>query len=254
MTQQKEHWKEFFGNDYLLFSEDILTPERTAIEVENIIKILDLPKGSKILDLGCGQGRLAIPLALHGYQITALDGSEAMITEAKKRAKKADVEIQFIFQDMRDLNFEDEFDAVINMGTAFGYLNDENADQDIIRNVYRALKTGGVFLLETENRELKTRNKLGKNHHSMNGTDIWTIREFDCVTSRWKEVMIWYELSGEKKVTLDLRLYSATELIKMNKDVGFNAVDAYGSIDLQKYTLTSPRLIIISNKRKNNDT
>ena len=49
---------------------------------------------------------------------------------------------------MRRIPFEGEFDAVINMFTAFGYLESEEEDQEVLRQVYKALKPGGVFLLE----------------------------------------------------------------------------------------------------------
>jgi SAM-dependent methyltransferase len=54
---------------------------------------------------------------------------------------------------MREIPFEDEFDAVINVSTSFGYLETENEDRKVLREVHKALKPGGRFLLEVANRD-----------------------------------------------------------------------------------------------------
>ena len=66
---RRETWRmefpraEAFDEDYLYFYEELLTPERTAAEVELIWKLLELEPGLELLDLACGHGRIANPLA-----------------------------------------------------------------------------------------------------------------------------------------------------------------------------------------------
>jgi len=66
-------YQEFFGEDYLRMYALTLWSERTAREVEGIVRLLGLPPGSSILDLCCGHGRHAIPLAQSGYRVTGQD-------------------------------------------------------------------------------------------------------------------------------------------------------------------------------------
>src|SRR2546427_9467293 len=119
-------YKTFFGEDYLRLYESVLTPERTQREVDGIVNLLALPQGSRILDLCCGHGRHAIPLAQHGYQITGLDLSERLLERAEAEAEAQGVNIRWVHRDMKHVPFENEFDAVINVFTSFGYLENED--------------------------------------------------------------------------------------------------------------------------------
>lgn len=246
----QEKWKDFFGAEYVYFSEAILTAERTSLEVEQIVKILDLPPKSKILDLGCGQGRIAIPLAAKGYTVVGYDGSRELLNIASKKANEAEVDIHFEYGDMRELNLDSEFDAVINLGTAFGYIDDENEDLDILRRVEKALKPNGLFLQDTENRELKLRNQMGNVWNEMNGQVVWSSREFDCLTGRWKERIMWQEGSKLRNTVLELRLYSATELKRLTKEAGLDVLGVYGGLDLSPLLMSSLRMVMLSRKKK----
>src|SRR2546429_3597127 len=116
MTETDTPWyKTFFGEDYLHIYEPVLTPERTQREVDGIVNLLALPQGSSILDLCCGHGRHAIPLARHGYKVTGQDLSEVFLREAEKEALAKGVHVDWLHGDMRNIPFENEFDAVINI-------------------------------------------------------------------------------------------------------------------------------------------
>src|SRR5690349_5266808 len=79
-------YKTFFNEDYVRVYSPFLTAERTAQEVEAIIRFLELSAGSTILDLCCGYGRHAIPLAQQGYNIVGLDLSEVLLQLARTEA------------------------------------------------------------------------------------------------------------------------------------------------------------------------
>jgi 2-polyprenyl-3-methyl-5-hydroxy-6-metoxy-1,4-benzoquinol methylase len=247
----QEHWKDFFREDYLRFSETILTPERTTFEVNQLVQqmqFLGVPNGAKILDAGCGQGRISVPLAQRGYQVIGYDGSGVLLEEAKNRARIAGVDIPFFHGDMRELAYAGEFDVVLNLGTAFGYVENEADDLAILKRICNALKPGGYFIQETENREWKLRNQMGKTWHVMNGQPVWSDREFNLVTGRWKETITWMHGSALQQQVLDLRMYTATELIRLTKDAGLELQSIYGGFDYTPLTEKSPRLLLLSRK------
>jgi len=243
-----EEWQDFFSQDYLSFSESILTPERTEYEVNQILTLMPLEKRSSILDLCCGQGRLAVPLAQKEYHMTGYDGSLDLLKAAQERAQKAKITLDLIHGDMRELPYTEKFDLVLNFGTAFGYIKDEMADQNILHLIQRSLKRDGYFLMDTENRELKLKGTMGTQTYDMNGISICSEREYDCATGRWRETLSWFDGTVKKTSVLDLRLYSAPELIRMIRNAGMDVIGVFGGMDFSELCLSSLRTVIWARK------
>ena len=79
-----------------------------------------LPDHGSVLDVGCGYGRIAIPLAVAGFTVSGLDLSPTMIAAARQNAASADVTIEFVVASMTDLPYEaGSFDVVLCLWTAF---------------------------------------------------------------------------------------------------------------------------------------
>src|SRR6266849_6183376 len=205
-------YKTFFGEDYLHIYEPILTPERTQREVDGIVNLLALPQGSSILDLCCGHGRHAIPLAQRGYKVTGQDLSEVFLREVEKEAQVQDVHVHWLNGDMRNIPFEKEFDAVINIFTAFGYLEDQGEDQKVLQQISKALKPGGLFLLETIHREGLMRHYTSAGiSRSPEGPIVLEERRFDLLTSRIEvNVTMLFSDGQRREYSHSLRVYTLT--------------------------------------------
>ena len=122
-------WYEvFFGEDYLRMYVPKLPPEWTEREVDGIATLLSLPAGSSILDICCGYGRHSISLASRGSKMTGQDLSEVLLSEAQAQAQAQGVQVRWVQSDMGNIPFENEFDAAINIYTAFGYLETEKVE------------------------------------------------------------------------------------------------------------------------------
>jgi SAM-dependent methyltransferase len=242
-------WQEFFSHPHFLrFSSAILTPERTALEVSAIQKWLGLKPGSSILDLGCGYGRLAVPLARSGCRLTGLDGSAALLERAAAYASETGAEIALIHHDMRDTAaVPGGFDAVINMSTAFGYDDSPQGDLAALASVRAALKPGGLFLIDLENRDAKIRTARSASFE-MAGATIECRREFDALTGRWRETMSWTENGIADSAVFSVRLYSATEVIDMFGQAGLEFVSAWGWFDGTDYDIDSHRMILLARR------
>ena len=95
-------------------------------EVETIcmFDLLDVPEGSKILDVGCGSGNYSIKLAELGYEVTGVDMSKEMLIKAKEKVDDRNLTIEFREMNLYELDFDDEsFDAVFSI-TAFEFIPD----------------------------------------------------------------------------------------------------------------------------------
>ncbi|HYX86935.1 MAG TPA: class I SAM-dependent methyltransferase [Gaiellales bacterium] len=125
--------------------------EATAAEVDFLALALGLTDGARVLDLACGHGRHSVELARRGCVVTWVDLSEPSLELAATRAAEAGVDVRLELADMRRIGFEGEFDAVINMFTAFGYFADEADDRLVLERVAAALVPRGACLLETIN-------------------------------------------------------------------------------------------------------
>lgn len=244
----KEAWKHFFQEDYLFFSEVILNAERTEHEVQALVTMLQLGEGAEILDAGCGQGRISVPLAAKGYNVSALDGSLTMLEAARQRADSAGVSIHFVHADMRDITDSGTYDAVINLGTAFGYVPLIEDDEAILRRVCDALKPGGQFVIDTENRDAKLRGQLGRTWFEMKGVKVWSERTYDAVSGRWREILTWNRGGKEVSSVLELHLYAPSEVVHMLKRTGFEIIGVFGGYDQSPVGMNSERLIVHCSK------
>jgi SAM-dependent methyltransferase len=123
---------------------------RSEMLVEQVLQRLgDLP-GKRILDLGCGSAPLAVELAERGYDVVGLD---LYVERARHRMAARGVTFELVEQDMAEMDYEDEFDAVVNWDVAgLGLAQTDAANVAVMQRVQRALRPGGKLLIETYNR------------------------------------------------------------------------------------------------------
>jgi 2-polyprenyl-3-methyl-5-hydroxy-6-metoxy-1,4-benzoquinol methylase len=241
--QATELWREFFAHpDHVRFSSQILTPERTELEVAAATRLLSLRPGARVLDLGCGYGRITLPLARLGCRVTALDACRPLLERAVASAAAEALDVEFVHSDMKDLDAVEEFDAVVNMSTAFGYGSEED-DAEALEAVQRALVPGGRLLVDTENREhlLRTNRRMW---FELGGTTVWCERSFDVRTGRWSERIRWLREHGVEDSSFSLRLYTLTELAALLQRCGFAVDGTWGDFEESPYGLDSLRMIV----------
>ena len=105
--------------------------------------------GFKVLDLGCGNGRLIKVLDKAGlkYDYLGIDFSEGLIDEAKKNFPDKN----FMVLDMADIDFkENSFDLVL-MGASFHHLTDKKQRQALLKKINYCLKLGGYLFMTNWN-------------------------------------------------------------------------------------------------------
>lgn len=243
---------DFFIQDYAQLYAHLLTPERTAKEVAFLQRTLALQPGSRILDLCCGWGRHSIALAALGYQVVGLDLSPTHIQMARDEAQKQGVAVHFIQSDMRDVPFQEHFDAAINMFTAFGYLESDEEDQRVLQAVSRALKPAGRFLMDTINREWLVRNYQSRGWEAATpqGHLLLSERRLDLLSSRHHERQIVIDPAGSRRETAGhvLRLYTLAEMAGMLRRAGLHVAQTFGGFEDQEYSIDSRRMIILAQK------
>ncbi len=132
-------WDNF--HKYYQWEFDIICASQKN-DVEFWQKMVEVNNG-KILELGCGAGRITIPLGERGYDITALDYSEQMIAELKKNSHHIK-NITPILGDMTNFKFEKKFKFVFISYSSFQLLLTRDAQQKCLNLVYEHLENDGV--------------------------------------------------------------------------------------------------------------
>ncbi|MBA2273115.1 MAG: class I SAM-dependent methyltransferase [Actinobacteria bacterium] len=122
----------------------------TAQEVAFLVDTLRLPEGARLLDVGCGPGRHAIPLAQAGLSVTGVDVSARFLDIAADAARNAGVGAAFFEVDARQMPFDDEFDAVISLCQgAFGLMGRD--DSLVLKRMAEAVVPGGRVVVTAFN-------------------------------------------------------------------------------------------------------
>ena len=221
-------------------------------------RALKIPRGAKILDVGCGVGRHAVLLATHGHQVTGVDISALYLREARREAARGGAEVAFLRKDMRKLDFRSELDAVINLFTSFGYFPNPRDDLRVLKNIARALKPGGALLLDIINGtkirhilDLSRKNGLPTNRWSQmqDGTyvleePVW-LRRHGGVRTNWS----FLGKGNRKEMVSFVRMYSRESLSNLFRKAGLRVESVYGGMDGSRYVaLKSLRLVILGTK------
>lgn len=247
MTQ--DDLERFFDGHAPIYLENCFT-KNTIAEVDFLERELALPKGSYILDVGCGTGRHSVELARRGYMMTGVDLSAGMLAEAAKTASEAGVSVEFAQCDATKYVPEREYDAVICLCEgAFGLLG---TGEDLIehelalwRLFSKALKPGGKLILNALHAARMFR--LHSNDDVAEGI-------FDPVRVTETSRMEWESPNGNQSATFREHGCTAPELMLLARAVGLQVEDVWGgtagnwgkrAIDLDEY-----ELMVIASKPK----
>jgi SAM-dependent methyltransferase len=245
-------YEELFYQDYDRVYSPAFTPEKNAAEAEFVESVLQLPKGGQVLDVACGHGRHAIELAKRGYHVMGIDLSERFIDMAKQTAQLNELtNAEFLVGDMRESYFVNRFDGAYSYFTSFGYFDDAD-NKRVLESVAKALVKGGTFLVETVNRDWTI-------HKVENQPRRWDEIEpdfllledttFNAHTSRIHTKRMIFDKGQRRTVEYDIKLYTHAELEDMLEEVGLQVTATFGSKERMPYSVSSPRMIIISKKQ-----
>jgi len=101
----------------------------------------------RLLEPGCGSGRLVAALVSKGYQVTGLDSSKPMLDYLRRRLKRTGHAAELVCGDMTRMSFAQPFDAVFCTFNTFRHLMSEEDALGHLRSVAENLRSGGLYLL-----------------------------------------------------------------------------------------------------------
>jgi len=201
---------------------------------------------SRMLDLGCGNGRHSKRLAAKGFDVTGIDLAASSIRDAKKYENTT---LRFYRQDMRMPFGKNAFDYVFNFFTSFGYFNNPDDDNKVVRNISTALKPGGLLVMDYINAAYAERRLTATEEKEIDGI-IYHINRWADEKYIFKKISIEEELFGQPlEYTEQVRKFSLHDFKKLFKNNGLRLINVFGDYQLNSYdSETSPRIVMIAKK------
>ncbi len=239
----EDFWRKFgplmFGDEQ--FSE-------AAGQVPTLLTRIGLKAGA-VLDLGCGPGRHALPLARAGLEVTAIDTSEVLLDELRRRAADERLEIEIRCEDMREFARPDAFDAIFVMWTSFGYFEDEADHDRVLAGIFESLKPGGVVVLDLLGLETLCRT-LEPVHLTENADGSLLIERPVLVDHNTRLENEWILVRDNRadRAVFSHRVWSAGEIARLVELAGLELEAIDGDLHGTPYDFESERMYVFARK------
>ena len=210
---------------------------------------------TQILELGAGNGRVSVPMARRGFEMTALEPSAKMLEKARVYAARENVKINFIEGNARDFKLGKTFALIIapfNMLMHLYTLSDQDSALECIKN---HLEAGGVFAFDLYQPRFGTEGVLrheGETFRLPGGSrlDIFLQQNNDknlqiCTTTYYADTIKPDKTLQREIITLTQRYYTRFELERWLKDF---RLEWHGDFDGERLDQNSPSLIGVARK------
>jgi SAM-dependent methyltransferase len=202
--------------------------------------LADLAAGGRVLELGIGTGRVALPLAASGVDVYGIDTSPAIV--AKMRAKPGGDAIPVTIGDMADVAVDGDFSLVFVVFNTLFMLTTKQDQERCFRNVAARLEPGGRFLVHVfvpdtsriERGENLTVKSVGVDSVRLDAT------LFDAGAQRIDTTQIRIAESGIRLVHARIRFAFPPELDQMARLAGLELEARWGSFTRDAFTDDSP--------------
>jgi SAM-dependent methyltransferase len=250
----KPWFEEIFDEDYLR-TLPFLTPQATQHEAQFVVDVLGVQPGAQLLDLGCGYGRHAMELAARGFHLVGLDLSLPLLLRGADEAQRRGLSINFVHADMRELDFDAQFDGVYCLFSTFGFFDDET-NKKTATAVARALKPGGRAVIEVLNRDYVIGELPTRVWWEGDGCVVLEEVEFNYFSSRiHSNRSVVFDDGRQIEQEISVRAYSLHELGKLLHAAGFRVVEVSGSVHTRgRYFGNHSRHIIVVAEKKPKDS
>jgi 2-polyprenyl-3-methyl-5-hydroxy-6-metoxy-1,4-benzoquinol methylase len=178
----------------------------------NFYKEIAQQQKGKILDIGCGTGRISIPLAIEGFSITCIDKASVMLDHFKQKLRsqpKVSRNIEIINADMINFNiFKKDFDLIICSYNTFYNLHKEEDQLEFLDNIKKYLSPGGKFVIDIS----------APNHGNLAPSKRWVFEKENLLNNGFYSERYYRHISYDKseqiiKIQFETKLYDNNKVI-----------------------------------------
>ena len=226
----------------------LISPPKTR-EIRRMTLSATIFRDEPLLDLCCGAGRHLLALHELGFRrLVGLDLSAELLAVAAASLAGAE-DVALVQGDMRHLPYEGYFATVLSLFTSFGYFDEDTENRAVLATVYRALRAGGVFVLDYINRDHVISHLVPRDEKEIAGRRVRTVRHLTDDGRRVeKTTTVVTDTESTRQFFESVRLYSLAEMREMLLAEGFVNVRAYGSLAGSDFGRDSERLVLVAEK------
>ena len=253
MKEDNEKYHYINGQHY-----DNMIKSRNAYEsVPFYIKQVKKYNGP-VLELACGTGRIAIPIAKKGISIVGLDFSVKMLEQARRNSKENNVEIEWIEADMTDFSLNREFSVIIMPAAAMNWVLENNSIKKCLTCIKDHLNQDGRFIFNVFNPNLDILKRDPLKKYNIDeypdpegkGTVVVTTSNYYDKATQISHVTSYYSIKNKETIKkLKLRMFFPQELDALLNYNGFKIDQKYGSFTEEPFNSESNWQIVICHKK-----
>lgn len=239
------HWLRLYAH-----RDDAEAQARTG----DIVRLLGVRAGHRVLDAGCGAGRYCRAFAARGFRVTGVDLSSDLLDVARESSPALPGAPQYHRGDVRQLPFFQQFEAAISMFTSFGYFEDRSDDVRIFQGIHRALVPGGRFVLDFLNEAQVRASLIASEEREQDTIRVSITRRIEDSPAGpvvHKHVLARDRGSDRLITSFDerVRLYTAEEVDALLVEAGLEPEgQPMGEVDGRPLTPDAPRLVRVARR------
>lgn len=254
MSKKNNFWA---GGDnvYVSLYNDFSGDLKTKDEIRFYLSLFT--RGRKLIEFGCGTGRVMLPLLKAGYKIDGLDLSASMLKILKNSLKAEGLKGAVYRRDLCKFKLSGKYDGAILSQRTFNFISDADDQLKALVNISSVMKRGAKLVINLMPARpdkfasvQKTKVKTGHFVNSKTGKKVqfWSSWIPDPMKQLWHMEDEFREGNKRCSVKMKMRSIFPSELKLMLLLGGFKLMAVYGSWKKRPFVRNSKDLIVVARK------
>ncbi|MDO4155904.1 MAG: methyltransferase domain-containing protein [Oscillospiraceae bacterium] len=246
---------EAFSFYYDQLTENVQYPQRAAY-FHRFIQKYQQAEGNVLLDLACGTGSLSEEMAKLGYDVLGVDYSYGMLNQAVQKKLEHNLPIQYICQDMRQLELYGTVDVTVCALDSLNHLDSFADVRTVFQQIAAVTEPGGLFIFDM-NTPYKHREVLGDQIYLYDMDDVYCVwenhyEELDHQVTIQLHFFARQEDDSylRSEETMTERAYPSEQVTAALQKTGFQVIGCYHADTEEPLRTDSQRMVFVARKEK----